>query len=534
MYIHLLISGLKKRIFHTTCLIILVLNTIGQMTPLSTITYIGEVPFIAKTGVYSSPVSAAGHLATLSGRIQIALSPRNRTMPSDQYITLGKPLPEKDYSKIEYSLTDERHRNPQWLPVTPVEMTQKKFPFGRLLADLSLAYADSAILRFRYKSSRQMIQQFIFYRPELLPVIEAYRQKETADSIDNKIKSLTANDPKKQWKGFDSITRKSILLSAGKKLDLLIRKSDWNMDSCILFRVFESSDIARPEWLLTGHLLSLDSLESNNKYILEIRYQDMQLTNTYHLQTLAYWYQSPLGMFLLIFLGITLLIAGPNQIYRYRLQRELNKRKRLEEQLTTVQTQLNPHFVFNALSSIEGLVSNHENDRANEYLSSFSDIMRDTLKNSREPLISMAQDLDTLEKYLRVEQLRFEFKWIIDIDPTLDLDGIEFPPMLLQPVVENAIKHGISGKRKDGQIDISFRKRDTDLMITVTDNGNKKNNPNTHGQGYGLKLTKERIERLCQLYKTENIRFTLTYHPNNTVVTFYFENWIPAYENDYH
>ena len=455
-------------------------------------------------------------------------------MPSDQYITLGKPLPEKDYSEIEYSLTDPRHRNPQWLPVTSVEMTQKDFPFGRLLADLSLAYSDSAILRFRYKPSGQMIQQFIFYRPELLPVIEAYRQKETADSIDNKIKSLTANDPKKQWKGFDSITRKSLLLSPGKKIDLLIRKNDWNMDSCILFRVFKSSDIARPAWLLTGHLLSLDSLESNNKYILEIRYQDMQLTNTYHLQTLAYWYQSLLGRSMLIFLGITLLIAVPYQIYRYRLLKELNKRKRLEEQLTTVQTQLNPHFVFNALSSIEGLVSNQENERANEYLSSFSDIMRDTLKNSREPMISLAQDLDTLEKYLRMEQLRFEFKWMIEINPTLDLDAIEFPPMLLQPVVENAIKHGISGKGKEGEIVVSFGKCNTDLIITVTDNGEKNKTPKTKGQGYGLKLTRDRIGHLRKLYKSENIQFTLVYNPTNTIATYCFENWIPAYENDYH
>lgn len=379
-----------------------------------------------------------------------------------------------------------------------------------------------------------MIHQSIFYRPEILPVIEAYHQKDAADSIDNRIKSLTANDPKKQWIGFDSLNGVSLLLSPGKKLDLLIRKNNWNKDSCILYRIYKTTDATKSQWQLTGHLLSLHSLESNSHYILEIRYQDMQLTNTYQLQTLPHWYQSPLGRSSLIFLGLTILIAVPYQIYRYRLQRELKKRKRLEEQLTTVQTQLNPHFVFNALSSIEGLVTNQENDRANEYLSSFSDIMRDTLRNSREPMISLAQDLETLEKYLRVEQLRFEFKWTIDLDPTLDLDAIEFPPMLLQPVVENAIKHGIAGLDTNGEIMLSFQRQNTDLIINITDNGGKKNTVKKQGQGYGLQLTNDRIEGLRELYKTENIRFSMSYHLTNTVAAFYFENWIPAYENSYH
>ncbi len=534
LYIHLPISGLKNRILHTGYLLIVVSIAIGQTSPLSTITYISEIPFIAKTGVYRSPISGGGHLTTLNGNIQIALAPRDRTIPSEEYYQLSSPMPKEDYKKIEYCCTDTRHPNPQWLPVKEVEKDQRDFPFGRLLADISLQYADSATLLFRYKKSGQIIQQAVFYRPELIPSIEAYRQKEVADLIDNKIKSLTANDPNKKWMGFDSLKGVSLLLAPGKKIDLLIRKNNWNWDSCIQYRVYKTKGAAIPRWQLTGHLLSLDSLESNSRYTLEIRYLDMQLINTYQLQTLPHWYQSPLGRSSLLFLGIALLTAAPYRIYRYRLQREANKRKRLEEQLTTVQSQLNPHFVFNALSSIEGLVTNQENERANEYLSSFSDIMRDTLKNSREHMIPLSQDLDTLEKYLRVEQLRFEFKWRMEIDPTLDLDGTEFPPMLLQPIVENAIRHGISGYGKNGEITISYENRHSDLIITVTDNGYKKINPKTQGQGYGLKLTRDRIERLRELYKTENIQFTLSHNPTHTIATYYFQNWIPAYENDYH
>lgn len=507
---------------------------IGQPTALSTIMYISEVPFIVKTGVYSDKLASGGYLTTLNGTLQISLAPRNSAISSDRYVKLGTPLPEKAYTKIEYSISDNRQLDPRWFAIRPVEKDQTVFPFGRLLADISLRYADSAILRFRHQGSEKIIQQYIFHRPEILPIIEKFRQKRMTDPIDNQIKSLTANDPKKQWMGFDSLKGRSLVLAAGKKLDLLIRKNNWNRDSCILFRIYQPVSKTKPRWRLTGHLLSLDSLESNSQYLLEIRYQDMELINTYSLKTQPHWYQSTIGRSALSLIGLAVIIGVPYKIHRYRLQRELRKRKQLEDQLTTVQTQLNPHFVFNALSSIEGLVTNQENERANEYLSSFSDIMRDTLKNSRETLIPLSEDLDTLEKYLRVEQLRFEFKWMMEIDPELDLDQIEFPPMLLQPVVENAIKHGISAKGKDGLLKIAFRKQDNNLSITVQDNGGRKPNVPLPGHGYGLKLTKDRIDRLRQLYKAENIQFTLSHLPDSTIATYYFENWIYTYENDYH
>lgn len=527
---------MKNRIIHTSCLLIMVFIAMGQSAPLSTIMYISDVPFIVKSGIYGDTRIVGGHLTTLSGTLQIALAPRNSAIPSDRYVKLGTPLPEKEYTKIEYSISDNRQPDPRWLVIRPVEKDQTVFPFGRLLADISLGYADSAVLRFRHIGSGKIIQQYVFHRPEILPIIEKFRQKEMTDSIDNQIKSLTANDPKKQWMGFDSLKGRSLILEAGKKLDLLIRKNNWNKDSCILFRIYKTVSKTKPRWQLTGHLLSLDSLESNNQYLLEIRYQDMELISTYSLKTQPHWYQSSLGKAFLSLIGVIILLGLPYKIHRYRVQNERKKRKQLEEQLTTVQAQLNPHFVFNALSSIEGLVTNKENERANEYLSSFSDIMRDTLKNSRETMIPLSEDLDTLEKYLRVEQLRFEFKWMIDIDPELDLDQLELPPMLLQPVVENAIKHGISGKGNEGLLVIAFQKRDNDLIIIVEDNGGKQitSDQSRKGNGYGLQLTRDRIERLRELYKTDNISFTLKHQSNSSKATYYFENWIQAYENSYH
>ena len=194
--------------------------------------------------------------------------------------------------------------------------------------------------------------------------------------------------------------------------------------------------------------------------------------------------------------------------------------------MKTVESQLNPHFVFNALSSIEGLVTNKENDRANEYLSVFSDIMRDTLRNSGELFISLSEDISMLEKYIRIEQLRFEFKYTMEIDPQLDLNAIEFPPMLLQPMVENAVKHGVSGLGNNGHISISFRKKSNDLVITIEDNGKKGAGKSKEGHGHGIPFTRERIDNLKKMYKKEKMEYNLLHTEKGTVVTFYFGNWL--------
>ena len=261
----------------------------------------------------------------------------------------------------------------------------------------------------------------------------------------------------------------------------------------------------------------------------------MVKSNTYEIRTLPFWYQRSWAVIAFIILGILFLTGSPYLLYRYRLQRERQKRQRAEEQLKTVQSQLNPHFVYNALSSIEGLITNNENDRANEYLSSFSDIMRDTFRNSDVLFISLAQDLEMLEKYICLEQLRFEFRYEIFIDSRLDPHAIEFPPMFLQPVVENAVKHGVAGMRNMGIISIAIKGKEKDLEITIKDNGIKQNKKSVTGNGYGMQLTKERIEHLKKIYKKENISFCLNHRDNGTTVVFQFENWIKnSYEDDHH
>lgn len=192
-------------------------------------------------------------------------------------------------------------------------------------------------------------------------------------------------------------------------------------------------------------------------------------------------------------------------------------------QLNSIRSQLNPHFLFNALSGIQNLMNKNEIDNANKYLSKFARLTRNVLDDKE--LISLSQEKILLDDYLQMEQLRFGFKYEINLSESLSLDNIEIPSMLLQPFVENAVKHGISQKASEGEITITFMKQANDLVLTVSDNGNgfdtqKKNN------GLGLQLSESRIALLNSVYK-EN-RFTLAIQPNNhgTKICLTLTDWL--------
>ena len=194
-----------------------------------------------------------------------------------------------------------------------------------------------------------------------------------------------------------------------------------------------------------------------------------------------------------------------------------------KHQLNAVRSQLNPHFLFNALSGIQNLMNKNEIDNANKYLSKFARLTRNVLDDKE--LISLSQEKTLLDDYLQMEQLRFGFKYEIKVAENLDLENTEIPSMLLQPFVENAIKHGIVKKANDGKIDVVFTKQANDLVLTVSDNGTgfdtaKKSN------GLGLPLSHSRIALLNSIYK-EN-RFNLAIQPTTTgtLISLTLTDWL--------
>ncbi len=173
------------------------------------------------------------------------------------------------------------------------------------------------------------------------------------------------------------------------------------------------------------------------------------------------WFRLSFGIVLLA------LILG---LFRYRVRQirriETAKRERLEVQnrllqleQKALQLQMNPHFIFNALNSIQSLVSSGDAKSAKLEINAFAKLMRSILSNSRRQTISLKEEAETLEQYLRIEQFcqQNKFGFSISMPGDLDPEEIELPPMLLQPFVENAVIHGVSHLQYEGKIEIEFR-----------------------------------------------------------------------------
>ncbi|MGB5666241.1 MAG: histidine kinase [Maribacter sp.] len=142
--------------------------------------------------------------------------------------------------------------------------------------------------------------------------------------------------------------------------------------------------------------------------------------------------------------------------------------------LKSLRSQMNPHFIFNALNSVNNYIAKNDERSANRYLSDFSTLMRAVLENSEEDFIPLSKELELLELYMKLEYSRFpdKFDYQMNIDKSVDIDSFQIPPMLLQPYIENAIWHGLRYKDKKGFLHINVVKRDQNsLNITIEDNG---------------------------------------------------------------
>lgn len=169
-----------------------------------------------------------------------------------------------------------------------------------------------------------------------------------------------------------------------------------------------------------------------------------------------------------------------------------------------LQLQMNPHFIFNVLNGIKAFGNNGEITTMNETISQFSILLRSILNNSRIDVISLKQEIKTLENYLALEQKISAKRFTFSIKTTLnhiDVEEILIPPMLVQPFIENSIKHGFQPNKKDNKIEITFAVKHHFLHCTIIDNGigihqsQQQKNNKTH-QSIALKITKERIVNL--------------------------------------
>lgn len=208
------------------------------------------------------------------------------------------------------------------------------------------------------------------------------------------------------------------------------------------------------------------------------------------------------------------------------------KNKKIE--LQSLRREMNPHFVFNSLNSINNYIAQNDELAANKYLSAYSNLMRSTMENSNKDFISLSTELELLKRYLDLEQLRFsdKFSYTISVDENIDCDTIEIPNMLIQPQVENAIWHGLRYKETKGLLQLDFVLHNKQLLIKIEDDGIgftksqllKTKNQQSHNS-IGIKNTKNRITLLNNLYSKNISNKTTELLPPNegTVVKISFD-----------
>ncbi len=221
-----------------------------------------------------------------------------------------------------------------------------------------------------------------------------------------------------------------------------------------------------------------------------------------------------------------LLVFGRMYFFaKKRLLKNEEEKRNLINELGIVRHQLSPHFIFNAMNSIQGLVNTDQSEKASFYLTEFGFLLRQTLHYSDKLFIPLSEELKVLEAYISLEKLRFKFSFDLLVAGGIQTDMIELPPLLLQPIVENSIKHGISDLREKGKVEIRIYRQNQHLVLQISDNGKGFDNQKIAG-GWGLRLTRERVKLVNKIEQGREILMETRSDVDKTTITFTFQNWL--------
>ena len=203
--------------------------------------------------------------------------------------------------------------------------------------------------------------------------------------------------------------------------------------------------------------------------------------------------------------AIVLLLSSLVFLWQRRIaaRKNLRQRQLLELELKGIRSQMNPHFLFNAMSSIQNLIRKKEGEKADLYLGQFAGLMRRTLRNTAEEFIPLSEELAMIEQYCHLEALRNPFVFEFAIDEDIDQENTYIPCMILQPIIENAIVHGLLPKKGDKQLWIRINWHAEGLDCTIIDNGIGIETAQAYAQShpvkqkhFGVELVNQRLNLL--------------------------------------
>ncbi len=231
----------------------------------------------------------------------------------------------------------------------------------------------------------------------------------------------------------------------------------------------------------------------------------------YEIETAKAAYRTQIKQYVLIAGFLVFLLIGfiLYRINKIRMQHEivLQKHKTSELEMQALRAQMNPHFIFNSLNSINMFILENNKLQASEYLSKFSRLVRLILHNSQEAFIPLERELEALQLYLELESLRFEhkFEYKISVDDEVDTTVLKVPPLIIQPYIENAIWHGLMHKKEKGHLAIELYQQEEILFCKIIDDGigrkkaaELKSKSASMNKSMGMRITADRIAMLQQ------------------------------------
>ncbi|MBS4063860.1 MAG: histidine kinase [Chitinophagaceae bacterium] len=476
-----------------------------------------NVPYVIKTQGSLLSFNNLDTIKVQEGRIALYQFNRNMGQILDQLLQIQEP--DIVYNYFEIALVD--NINYKHFGKNLPRYSNRE---DLLLDTLLLSGNNLNVVWLDQKS--ELIQKMVFQCVNLKPKILGFQTFRGLDSSNQVYKSRRLSSENKLPKGYVNFLGDLIKIKTIGNVELLIKKPNLVKDSILQFRFFDQSTAPKAKWINTGHLITLKDVNPGNNYFIEIKYIGQTDSILIEIVTDKEIYQEVWFLAILLVFVCILSIWAVKWYYKRRIVNLITQRNRIEDKLKMIQSQLNPHFAFNALSSIEGLISNGENELANNYLANFSTILRETLKNSDRLLISLEEEISIIDKYCKVEQLRFGFNYKVSIDQSINLTFIEVPPLLIQPIIENAVKHGLAGLKEKGYLEIILQRENSDLFIIIKNNHARiKLNAGTAG-GYGLRYLQERLNHFNLLNKDNCIYYDFELLIDTAVGTVKFKNWL--------
>ncbi|AZA79759.1 histidine kinase [Chryseobacterium sp. G0186] len=423
----------------------------------------------------------------IQNNINISKKENEQASVSDGYVQLAEVnLQQKDIYKAEENLNNA-------YKISKKEAPQQALAINQKLADL---YVENKNFDKAIEAKKKVLKEDFV--------------KENSQEKVNQIQELAdiyikKNDPKEAV----DLLKNAYGIALDKGHTLEAQKSVKKLDS--LYAIAGNTDASvqlyRDFLGKLPNLVSKDRSLVDNKILEDTEQRISQLEKEKELKDELIRKKNVFNYGLI---GALILLTGLIIFIFRTLKKVQIKNKKIA--LQSLRREMNPHFIFNSLNSVNHFIATNNELEANQYLTKFSKLMRGVMENSTEDFIPFQQELDLLQNYLALEKTRFadKFDYEIDVDESLNMQNLKVPGMLVQPFLENAIWHGLRYRTEKGFLKLSFEKREQYLKVTIEDNGigieeskKQKTQHQKTREGRGMKNTLERIQLLNDLYKKD-------------------------------